>query len=186
MIGLQGRRSGVNCLLHIRRLDCLLYLSDILQHTRLHISCSSGIVLLDIPHFLRSARCLHPKRNPDLFVDIHPFRIMKGLCNGFLSSMKPRPLEICPITHTELVFRPAINSSSAHLFSWPPILRQALLSFSNSITQPDLVTAHGLGIWMVLLTIKHPCRANMSTTGWNSNMVPSATRPRGMFWWVQL
>lgn len=24
---------------------------------------------------------------------------------------------------------------------------------------------HGLGTWMVLLTIKHPCRINMPTTG---------------------
>lgn len=45
---------------------------------------------------------------------------------------------------------------------------------------------HGLGMCSVLLTIKHPCKTNSKTTGWNSRIVPSATMPKGMFSCVQL
>lgn len=38
---------------------------------------------------------------------------------------------------------------------------------------------------IVLLTIKQPWSTNNSTTGWNSNIVPDATEPRGILSRIQ-
>lgn len=44
---------------------------------------------------------------------------------------------------------------------------------------------HGLGMCIVLLTIRQPCITKISTTGWNSKSVSSAASPSGRFSRIQ-
>jgi len=67
------------------------------------------------------------------------------------------------------------------VFRFPPSVYSNIFQLRTGESEPDKhpLTNYGLGICIVLLTIKQPCRTKSNTIGWNSKGVPCATTPKG-------
>lgn len=67
----------------------------------------------------------------------------------------------------------------------PSILISHAIRHSSHLQSPVFLSSprdlYGLGIWILLLTMKHPCSTNIPTIGWNSHGVPTPITPRGRF-----
>lgn len=66
------------------------------------------------------------------FRDVTPFRIMKGLCSGLVSSMRHDPLNSSSIKYMRSCPSLLPGRSSAHLFSRPPVQKTSIGNSSKS------------------------------------------------------